>query len=171
MGETQRTRYHVPLTPQHCSQVVHAPQCGWMLFAQHCLMRPKCLSMHLFRLLVLALIPQHCCQVVHARQCVRMLSTRSLTQFPEMKRPNLIPIRPSTYTIKKITHDSYRIETLVINGRWRCICARNNSKVSHQMWDESHSENGITSRRRNDINQQFEPLDSGCSLSLPRLAP
>ena len=47
------------LISQHCCQVVHARQCVRMLFAQHRLPQPKCLSMHLFRLLVLALIPQH----------------------------------------------------------------------------------------------------------------
>jgi hypothetical protein len=51
----------------------------------------ECLSMHLFRLLVLALMAQHIHQVVHAHQCRRILSTRSLTHFLEMKCPNLIP--------------------------------------------------------------------------------
>src|SRR2546423_9963785 len=57
------------LIAQHQRQVVHARQCGWMLFAQNRLIQPECLSMHLFRLLVLALTPQHHRQVVHVRQC------------------------------------------------------------------------------------------------------
>jgi hypothetical protein len=44
-----------------------------MLLAQHPLHQPQCLTLHLFFLLVLALIPQHPRQVVHARQCVRMV--------------------------------------------------------------------------------------------------
>jgi hypothetical protein len=54
-----------------------------MLFAQHRLPQSECLSMHLFRLLVLALIPQHSCQVVLARQCGRMLFTQHRLTQPE----------------------------------------------------------------------------------------
>jgi hypothetical protein len=32
------------LAPQHSCQVVLAPHCGWMLFAQHRLPQPQCLS-------------------------------------------------------------------------------------------------------------------------------
>src|SRR5947208_2934198 len=59
-------------------QVVHARQCLRMLLAQHPLVQPQGLSMHLFRLLVLALTAQYKCQVVHAHQCVWML----LAQHP-----------------------------------------------------------------------------------------
>jgi hypothetical protein len=34
------------------------------------------MSMHLFRLLVLALLAQHICQVIHTCQCVWMLFTQ-----------------------------------------------------------------------------------------------
>jgi hypothetical protein len=44
-----------------------------MLFTQHRLAQPKCLSKYLFCLLVLALIPQHRRQVVNARQREWML--------------------------------------------------------------------------------------------------
>src|SRR5271163_580442 len=46
------------LIVQHIRQVAHAHQCVRMLFAQHSLAQPEFLSMHLFRLLVLALT--HC---------------------------------------------------------------------------------------------------------------
>src|SRR2546421_8298474 len=75
--------------------------------------------------------------------------------------------------MKKITHDSYRIETLVTSGRWRCICARNDSKVGHYMWEESHSENGIA-RRRWDAHNWFVARTSrvrpACASRLPLLS-
>jgi hypothetical protein len=44
------------LIAQYSRQVVHARQCEWILFAQHRLTQPECLSKHLFGLPVLPLI-------------------------------------------------------------------------------------------------------------------
>jgi hypothetical protein len=41
------------------NRLVHARQSGRILFAQHRLLQPECLPMHLFHLLVLALTIQH----------------------------------------------------------------------------------------------------------------
>ena len=44
-----------------------------MLFAQHLLLKLKCLLMHLLGLLTLPQIIKHKCEAVHAAKCVRMV--------------------------------------------------------------------------------------------------
>src|SRR4051794_28808816 len=79
--QPERLLVLAPLS-QHICQVDHAPQCGWMLFAQYRLHQPEYLSKHLFRLLVLGLPPS--------------ASARSFS-VDGRSSPSTVSISPSTY--------------------------------------------------------------------------